>query len=385
MEENKSVITNEFDRSGRYDAGLKSLAKSLRVAFMLLLFSIICTLIYFISGAGYFSVEPQQAVIVTRFGGIVETCDEPGGYWFLPYPVHQFIRIQTSQQLLDIDFASETAADGMQQAQSFEPGKDSYIITGDANIVHSSWTITYRVDNPEEYYLNLLTPQFPVVNGKVSPDDEFTDADGMKGTRGPVTFMRNIFRRAVITVTSRSKVGDILYAGQSQYCDEVSQEFKRLLADYKCGIVIENVGLNRIYPPAGTKAAFEEVTSSDNSRSAMRSEALAYQRTQENEADAAAAAIIAAAKAYKNRIVARLGSQSEHFNKIYEQHTMNPGTLTMALYTEMLKDIALEMQGDKFLLGGPQGADRELWLKLNPEPKTSAAAAAGTAEAEEGK
>ena len=53
MEENKSVITNEFDRSGRYDAGLKALAKSLRVAFLLLLIGIIGTLIYFVSGAGY--------------------------------------------------------------------------------------------------------------------------------------------------------------------------------------------------------------------------------------------------------------------------------------------------------------------------------------------
>ena len=46
MEENKSVITNEFDRSGRYDAGLKALAKSLRAAFLLLLIGIIATLIY---------------------------------------------------------------------------------------------------------------------------------------------------------------------------------------------------------------------------------------------------------------------------------------------------------------------------------------------------
>ncbi|MBR2721036.1 MAG: hypothetical protein IKB74_06830, partial [Lentisphaeria bacterium] len=105
MEENKSVITNEFDRSGRYDAGLKALAKSLRAAFLLLLIGIIATLIYFVSGAGYFSVEPQQAVIVTRFGKVIQTC-KSGGYWFLPFPVHQFIRVQTSQQLLDIDFAA---------------------------------------------------------------------------------------------------------------------------------------------------------------------------------------------------------------------------------------------------------------------------------------
>ena len=249
MAENKSVITNEFDRSGRYDAGLKSLAKSLRVAFLLLLIGIIATLIYFVSGAGYFSVEPQEAVIVTRFGRIVGTYTS-GGHWFLPYPVNQFIRVKTSQQLLEVDFAAIESQ--TEESGSLQPGRDNYIITGDANIVHSSWTIAYRVDNPEKYYLRLLTPQFPVENGRVTPDDEFTDADGMVGTRGPVTFLRNLFRQAVITVTAESRVNDILYAGQSTYSEEVRREFTRLIAESDCGIVIENVGLNRIYPPIKT-------------------------------------------------------------------------------------------------------------------------------------
>lgn len=378
MEENKSVISNEFDRTGRYDAGLKSLAKSLRVAFMLLLIGIIATLIYFVSGAGYFSVEPQQAVIVTRFGKIVQTCTS-GGYWFLPFPVHQFIRVQTSQQLLDIDFAAAAGVNGSEGGESFEPGRDTYVITGDANIVHSSWTIAYRVDNPEKYYLNMLTPQFPVENGKVTPDDQFVDADGMTGTRGPVTFLRNLFRRAVITVTGGAKVNDILYSGQSEYSENVRREFERLLNQYESGIVVENVGLNRIYPPLKTKAAFDAVTSAGNISSALRNEALAYKVEQENEARATEASIVAAGKAYQTKVVSRLEAQSEHFNKIYEQHRQHPGTLTMALYTEMLKDVAREMQGDKFLLGS-QGEERELWFKFNPEPKTSTNAAA-----EEGK
>ena len=78
MSDNKSVISGDFDRTGRYEAGLKSLAGSLRTAFMLLLLGIIGTLIYFFSGAGYFSVEPQQSVIVTRFGRIVNIASYSG-------------------------------------------------------------------------------------------------------------------------------------------------------------------------------------------------------------------------------------------------------------------------------------------------------------------
>lgn len=369
MEENKSVITNEFDRSGRYDAGLKSLAKSLKVAFLLLLIGIIATLIYFVSGAGYFSVEPQQAVIVTRFGRIVGTYTT-GGHWFLPYPVNQFIPVQTSQQLLEIDFAAAPAAG--EASASFEPGRDQYIITGDANIVHSSWTITYRVDNPENYYLKLLTPEFPLLNGKVTPDDEFVDKDGMTGTRGPVTFLRNLFRQAVITVTAESKVDDILYEGQVNYSEKVRREFVRMISSSDCGIVVESVALNRIYPPASTKTAFEEVTSAANTSSSELSNAKAYKVEQENEAKAVAAALEGAAKAYKESIESQLKAQSDHFNKIYAQHRQYPGTLTMALYTEMLQQVAEGMgQGDKFMLAP---GSKTLWLKLNPEPKKSAAA-----------
>lgn len=365
MDENKSVITNEFDRSGRYDAGLKSLAKSLRVAFLLLLIGIIGTLIYFVSGAGYFSVEPQQAVIVARFGRIVGVYTT-GGHWFLPYPVNQFIRVQTSQQLLDVEFAAAPTQN--EGGDSLEPGRDSYAITGDANIVHSSWTVAYRVDNPEKYYRNMLTPQFPVENGKVMPDDVFTDADGMTGGRGPVTFLRNLFRRAVITVTASAKVEDILYAGQSKYSDDVRREFARLVSAVDCGITVENVGLNRIYPPMKTKAAFEEVTAAGNTRSALRNEALAYKVEQENEALSASASIMASAEAYKKQVIARLEAQKTYFTKIYEQHRSNPGTVAMALYTATLKDVVNEMQGDKFLLGS-QVAQKKLWMKLNPEPK----------------
>ena len=53
----KSVIREDFDRSGQYEAGLKSLVKSLQWAFAFLLVVIIAMLLYFFTGGGYFAVE----------------------------------------------------------------------------------------------------------------------------------------------------------------------------------------------------------------------------------------------------------------------------------------------------------------------------------------
>lgn len=362
MEENKSVISGEFDRSGRYDAGLKSLARSLQLAFLFLLLGIIGTLIYFFSGAGYFSVEPQQAVIVSRFGKIIGTYTS-GGHWFLPYPVNQFIRVQTSQQLLNVEF-SAAAAGG--SGDSLEPGRDNYLLTGDANIVHSSWTIAYRVANPEKFYTSLLTPQLPVNNGEITPDDVFTDADGMVSTRGPVTYLKNAFKQAVISVTGESAVNSILYAGQASFSEAVRRKFSDAIAAGNCGIVIENVALNRIYPPVRTKAAFDEVTAAGNTRSALRNEAAAYKVEVENEARSAAAAILADAETYKMRLLSKTEAEKTYFLRILEQYRRSPDTVPMALYTAMLNDIAGTLDGDKFLLNTSNNR-KQLWLKLNPE------------------
>lgn len=371
MSENKSVIAGDFDRTDRYDAGLKSLANSLRAAFFVLLLGIIGTLIYFFSGAGYFSVEPQQAVIVLRFGKVA-AAHESGGHWYLPYPVNQFIRIQTSQQLLNVDFVPAVGSGGEDDGISLEPGRDTYLLTGDANIVHASWTIAYRVDNAAKYYETLLTPAIPVQNGKIMPDEEFTDSVGMKGTRGPQTFLRNLFRQAVIDVTAESQVGDILYAGQGAYSEKVQQLFTKLVNDANCGIKIDNVGLNRIYPPRKTKAAFDSVTAAGNVRSQLYSEAEAYKVEVENDTKASVAEIIAAAETYKKQLVSGTEAREFYFKEIFAKHKQYGSSVTMALYTAALNEVAAKLDGDKFILGS-SGEKKQIRFKLNPEPKKSTA------------
>ena len=369
MSENKSVIAGDFDRTDRYDAGLKSLANSLRAAFFVLLLGIIGTLIYFFSGAGYFSVEPQQAVIVLRFGKVA-AAHESGGHWYLPYPVNQFIRIQTSQQLLNVDFVPAVVSGGEEDGLSLEPGRDTYLLTGDANIVHASWTIAYRVDNAAKYYETLLTPAIPVQNGKIMPDEEFTDSVGMKGTRGPQTFLRNLFRQAVIDVTAESQVGDILYAGQGAYSEKVQQLFTKLVNNANCGIKIDNVGLNRIYPPRKTKAAFDSVTAAGNVRSQLYSEAEAYKVEVENDTKASVAEIIAAAETYKKQLVSGTEAREFYFKEIFAKHKQYGSSVTMALYTAALNEVAAKLDGDKFILGS-SGEKKQIRFKLNPEPKKS--------------
>ena len=371
MQKDKKSAVPVFDTSGRYEGGLNSLVKSLQWAFGILLALIIIMLIYFFSWGGYFSVEPQQEVIVMRFGRICATY-KSGAHWFFPYPVHRFIRVQTNPQFIKIEF-QQSKKDADEIKDAFEPGLDNYLITGDENVVLTSWTLGYKITDAAKYYETLATPEKPVENGRIAEDDEVVDADGFSGRRGPRTLLRNLFRQAVVGVSATTKVDDMLRSGQAQYTEAVQREFTRLLKEADCGIELESVVLDQVLPPSKTKGAFAEVTAASTTQSTRQNEAEAYRNKIINEAAAQAAKIEADADTYRTWMLASIEAEKTYFVSILKEYAKgaNSRSVPMVLYNEALAAAFAEIEDEKFVLRSG-GRDRQLWLKLNPEPRKSA-------------
>ncbi len=371
--ESKSVIGKVPLQEDRYLGGVQSLTRGLKTAFAALLVIIVLMLIYFFTLGGYFSVEPQQAVLVLRFGRIMESF-RSGGHWYLPYPVHRFVRIQTNPQFLNVDF-TPAAVVGNAEDASLTAGRDHYLLTGDANIVHSNWKIAYHVSDPARYYETLSTPLKPVDNGRIAADEVETDAEGFTGTRGPQTFLTELFREAVIRVTASARCDEILTSGISAYRDAVSRSFAALVARENCGITVDDVTLNRIYPPSRTKSAFDEVTAAGNTGGMLRDQARAYRVETENDALAKEAEILAAAETYRKQAVARIKAESNYFQSIQKEYLASPETVVMALYTSALSEAMHSPGDDRFILGGGGKGRRQLRLLMNPELRTAPVAA----------
>ena len=384
QKENKSAIPT-FDTSGRYEGGLKSLVKSLQWAFGVLLVLIVLMLIYFFSWGGYFSVDPQQEVIVMRFGKICAT-HKSGAHWYFPYPVHRFIRVQTNPQFLKIEF--QQSSNSLEEVkEAFEPGLDNYIITGDENIVLTSWTVGYQIVDAEKYYTTLATPEKPVVNGQIAEDDEVVDADGFKGRRGPRTLLRNLFRQAVVRVSAGTKVDSMLRSGKAQYTDAVKKEFENLLVDektgkYKYGIKVVSVDLDHVLPPAKTKEAFDEVTAAASVQSTRLQEAKLYRSKIKSEANAEAAKIRGEAETYAKQMLSSLIADEKYFNSILDEFMykknlkpgevqQNPRAVLTVLYNSTLAEAFVNVKAEKFILNSG-GSNRQLWFKVNPMPQRPA-------------
>ncbi len=364
--EHEHHVHGQEHNYGRYDLGLKAFVRSLQVAFLIMAVLIIGMLVYSFAIGGFKIVKPQSAMLMIRFGK-VESVISKGWSWAFPRPIDEFIEIPMNQQSFSISFTAQTMPmmEGAPPPQGgpLEPGRDNYLISADANIIHTSWNVVYKISNPQKYYENVIAATAPfadketakTVNGEESYDG------------GPLVLMQNELRNVVIKVTARHKVEEALYNNQS-YISDVQNGFLEAITKLDIGVEIESVTLGGAVPPQKTKAAFDEVSIARQERERMISEALTYQIQQENAASSDKVMILAEAQNYKTRIVAEIKSEAFYFNKINEEYLKSPDTVLVALYNYTLADV-LASTKEKFILYKSARGNQEVRLKINPEPK----------------
>ncbi len=362
----KDIDNHMTKNDSQYDAGMKALVKALKGAFFLLVVVILGMLVYFVSLGGYFTVTPQESVIVLRFGKYVDTFND-GWHWYFPFPVHRFIHVKTNTQSLNINFDAMEITQGPPEMRArgreLAPGRDRYLLTGDDNIIHTSWKLAFEIENPRKYYETVMTPEDPL-----QPDELLkTPTGSVMGTRGPQTLLRALLRDAVIKTSAKNSIENILYLNKESYQEQVKAYFIQAVNQVGMGVKITEVNLNSVNPPLRTKLAFDAVSSAENIKSTMIDKAKAYSINQHNIAIAQKAQIIANANVYRKEIVAEVEADSNYFKKINAEYQKNPDTVLLALYNDKLSEVLSNVE-DKYIISAGNSKRQEVRLKINPEP-----------------
>ena len=345
-----------------YSPGMKSLIRSLQIVFIFLIIIIVGMLIRFVTLEGYFDVKKdKEAVIVLRFGKYVNTF-EKGSHWFLPYPIHKFITFKTNRQSLKVTFlpVMRPMPPGMpQRGFPLAPGRDKYLITGGANIVHSEWVINYKIADPKAYFENTSWPEDPTGPDKI-------EEGAIPDTRGPRTMLRALLYDAAVKVTASMKVNEILTQKKLVYKDAVEKLMSRNIKKMNCGIEIIKLELKNITPPLSTKEAFSAVTHAGTAASALIDKAKEYRVREKNNTQTMVSQVIANAKVYKTVMIAQAKADSVYFDSIYKEYKKNPDTVLMALYNNTLSEV-LDKIDQKYIINTSTKGKQEVRIKINPE------------------
>lgn len=153
------------------DPAQRSLAEALRISFFLLQVGMLVLIgLFLVSGAQ--QVRESERGIRLTFGRVSEQDVAPGLHFSWPFPVGEFLTVQTGlvSQDLDAEFwprMTETqkkqALDTLTQLTGIglAPATDGSLITGDNNLVHAQWRVEYHRESPTDFVRNVHTPDEP--------------------------------------------------------------------------------------------------------------------------------------------------------------------------------------------------------------------------------
>lgn len=368
-------IENIGDERHGYSSGIGALVRSFHVVFVFLSIFIAAIIIWYIVFWGYFTVNPQEAVIVTRFGKITAVYTD-NWHWTLPYPVSRIIRIPVSRQTVttkSFKAFEEGRIPGAPEGNAEEPserplvpGQDGYLLTGDANIIHTEWEMVYEISDPMKYYTKCFCPFDP------KKDDELLNnpmTGKLIGRRGPRTLLVSVLENAVLKATATRKVEQPLYEKVSDYVDAVENETRRIIDGMDIGVTLKSMVLKSITPPGGTVRAFREVIMAEEESSSEKQRAMEYAIKTEKETETDSSRIKIEAEVYKIRTVAEIESENIYFGKILKEYRRNPESVLIPLYSETIGNL-LDAIKDKYIIPNVSDKDKqELRIMLNPEPR----------------
>lgn len=363
---NHKTISDE-----KFGSGMKALVKSLRMVFFVLTVLIIALFVWMFTFGGFFIVNPNETVIVFRFGKYFGTYTE-SWHWMFPYPVDKAIVLPTNtkKRITTNAFWSREGRDLTKAApgssgKTLNPGEDGYLLTSDANIMHTRWEMLYEITNPDQYYLNCMTPEDPR-----KPDEVFTDPEReiSRGSRGPATTLKNILETCIIKVTAQHSVDEIYSSDRVGYNEKVQREVINAVQRLDIGVSVSTVMLLDIKPPAGTKAAFDDVINVQQESNLAKQKAAKFRIEELSRADSETSRLLSEARTYRKETISSIKSEVTYFNAILEKHIQSPKTTLITLYNQGIAE-ALEQARDKFIIRKNKAGTQQIRLKLNPEPR----------------
>jgi membrane protease subunit HflK len=237
--------------------------------------------------------------VVLRFGKLTGKTPEkqiknPGLHFALPFFVDEIIKIPV-HTIHEREITTHFGAENGLIDNNVE--KNGYLLTGDNNVVLINVKIKYQIKDPVRYILSA-SESGKMIDGAVS---------------GEMT-------RAV----TRMDIDSVLTSGRAKLLLILSENSQLIIDELQLGVLITDVELTGIIPPAETIRYFEEVRNAAVIKQTVIQQALQRSSVQILAAQAEASSARQTAIADQNAKLIRARDEMAEFYGLYSQYALNP-------------------------------------------------------------
>ena len=234
--------------------------------------------------SGFYQVQPDERGVVLRFGKWVRT-EGPGLQYILPYPFEEvIIRRVTAINQIDIGSFSK----GNQQTD------EKLVLTGDSNLANMS---------------------FSVLSVRALAESVMREIVGQT----PFTYIQT--------------------EGRAEIQKKVRENLQNLVDEYKMGVEIIRVELQKVDPPASVIDSFRDVERAQAEQQSEKNKAEAYDRDTRARTRGLIAEKLNNGEASKRAIIETARGNVARFLSAYSQYRLAPDIVSKRLYIDTMRDI----------------------------------------------
>lgn len=252
-------------------------------------------------------VGPKQEGIVTTFGKYSRTIS-PGVSMTLPWPIQ------------NVDVTDVTS---IQRYTIPEGQSEKLMLTSDQNLVDLSYLVRWNINDLRLYKFRLADPEQSV--------REVAEA---------------AMRSSIAEVSLDDALGG---AGRAQVEQNVRERMQRILDNYRSGVQVQGVEINKADPPVKVIAAFQQVTAAQQDAQRERSNA----------------------RAWAQQLLARSQGDSAEFDRVFQEYRLAPEVTRRRMYYETMERVL--SKNDKIIMEADEGVTSYLPLpevrrRTQPQP-----------------
>ena len=260
--------------------------------------------------SGFYRVNTDEQGVVLRFGKFVYLT-QPGLNYHWPYPVETALTPKVTR-VNRADVGIRMLEDPRRGTTARDVPAESLMLTGDENIVDVQFSVFWVIGNAPEFLFNVQQPE---------------------GT------IKAVAESAMREVIGRNNIQPILTGARAQIENSVQELIQKTLDEYKSGVRITQVQLQKVDPPQQVIDAFRDVQAARADAERLQNEAQAYANRVVPEARGDAARVIQAAEAYRERTVFDARGQADRFLKIYQEYAKAPEVTRRRMYLETMERV----------------------------------------------
>ena len=274
----------------------------------LLLVSSLLLFIWIVGGV--YKVQPDEQGVVLRFGKRVDTT-EAGLHYHLPYPI-ETVLLPKVTQVNQLQLGHGAAISSADAAANATASRDKQMLTGDENIVEADCAVFWRIKDAGQFLFNVENPELAI---KIAAES------------------------ALREVIGRTPIQAALSDKRQQIADETKALLQRLLDQEKAGVLITQIQLQRVDPPAAVIDAFNDVQRARADQERARNEAEAYANDIIPRARGEASHISQDAEAYKTQAVNLADGEARSFLAVYQSYAQAKDVTGWRMYMESTDEV----------------------------------------------